>query len=112
MSASTSAIQVGGAIVSSIITSSFAKADAAKQRELEEMLGRLSLDQQKELEIRLQDVQGEVEKQKIVYQYLAIKNNQDAINAIKSKRYTSYIILGGSIFLLAIVVILLKRKNE
>ena len=112
MSTATSAIGVGGQVVSTIITSAFAKSDAAKQRDLEEMLGRLSLDQQKELEIHLQDVQGEVAKQKIVYDYLAKKNIQEVEGKIKSKRYTSYMILGGGIIFLAIVVILLKRKHE
>ena len=51
-------------------------------------------------------------KQKIVYQYLADKNKQDALNSMKSKRYTSYIILGGGIILLAGVVILLSRKKH
>lgn len=110
--AGSGAIQAGGAIVSTIITSAFAKADATAQRDLQDELARLSLDQQKELETHLQTVQGEVEKQKIVYQYLADKNKQDALNSMKSKRYTSYIILGGGIILLAGVVILLSRKKH
>ena len=55
-----SAIQLGGSLVSSIITSSFNKADAKKQIELEEELSKLSLDQQKELEKNLQNVQEEI----------------------------------------------------
>jgi hypothetical protein len=106
---------IGGAstIVSGIITSAFASADAKKQRQLEEELTKLDLQQQKEIAIHLQDVQGELQKQAIVYKYLAVKNNDDAINKMKSKRYGSYMILGGSVVLLTVVVILLlKKKNE
>lgn len=105
------AIAVGGMIVSTIISSSFAKADAKKQRDLEEQLTKLSLDQQKELQQHLQVVQGEVEKQKIVYQYLAEKNLQQVEGSIKSKRYTAYIILGGAIVLLTGVILLSKLKK-
>ena len=109
---SSGAAAIGGVVASSIITSVFASSDAKKQRELQEELAKLSLAQQKELQTHLQTVQGEIAKQKIVYEYLAIKNNQDALNKMKSKRYTSYMILGGGIVLLAVVVILLSRKKH
>jgi hypothetical protein len=105
------AIAVGGMVVNTIISSAFAKADATKQRDLEEQLTKLSLDQQKELQTHLQTVQGEVEKQKIVYQYLADKNKQEVLGKIKSKRYTAYIVLGGAIVLLAGVMVLAKLKK-
>lgn len=101
-----------GAAISSIIGGAFAKADAKKQRDLEEELAKLSLDQQKEIAIHLQDVQGELEKQKYVYQYLAVKNNQEVLGKIQSKRYTSYIVLGFGIAFLATVVILLSKKKH
>jgi hypothetical protein len=107
-----SAIQLGGSLVSSIITSSFNKADAKKQIELEEELSKLSLDQQKELEKNLQNVQEEIERQKIVYQYLADKNKKNSLNLIKSKRKKLYIILGAGIFLLAGVLTLLSKKKH
>ena len=112
MSLGTSAVQIGGAIVSSIITSSFAKADAKKQRELEEELSKLSLEQQKELETNLKNVQGELDKQKLVYKYLEIKNKENSLNLIKSKRKKLYIILGAGIFLFAGVLTLLSKKKH
>ena len=66
-------ISAGVAVASTIITSAFASADAKKQRKLIEELGKLELSQQKELEIRLQDVQGELAKQEIIYKYLAVQ---------------------------------------
>jgi hypothetical protein len=105
------AIGVGGMIVSTIITGVFAKENASKQRDLEEKLTKLSLEQQKELQKHLQVVQGEIEKQKIVYKYLADKNLQEVEGSIKSKRYTAYIVLGGAIVLLAGVMLLAKLKK-
>jgi hypothetical protein len=103
---------LGGTLGSTLITSSFAKADAKKQREMEEKINLLSLDQQKFLEQRLQDVQGEIAKQQIIYQYLAVQNNNEMLNRIQGKRYTSYIVLGVGIVILAVVILKLgKNKN-
>lgn len=103
---------LGGTLGSTLITSSFAKADAKKQREMEEKIAMLSLDQQKWLEQRLQDVQGEVAKQQIIYQYLAVQNNNEMLNRIQGKRYTSYIVLGVGVVILAVVILKLgKNKN-
>ena len=105
------AIQAGGMIVSNIISGVFAKETASKQRDLEEQLATLDLAQQKELQEHLQVVQGEVEKQKIVYDYLAKKNLQQVEGSIKSKRYTAYIVLGSAIVLLSAVILLAKLKK-
>jgi hypothetical protein len=105
-------IGAGVAIASTIITSAFASSDAKKQRRLIEELGKLELAQQKELEIRLQDVQGELAKQEIIYKYIAVQKNDEAISKIKSKRYTSYMILGGAIVGLTLVVVLLAKKKR
>jgi hypothetical protein len=105
---------IGGAVVSSAVTAiiggAFAKADAKKQREMEQKIGLLSLDQQKWLEEHLQNVQGEIAKQQIIYQYLAVQNNNEMLNKIQSKRYTSYIVLGVGIVVLAIVILKLGKK--
>jgi len=101
---------VGGSFVSTIIGGLFASSEAKKQRALEKELGLLDLQQQKELAIRLQDVQGDIAKQEIIYKYLAVQKNDEALAKIKSKRYSSYIVLGGGIFALAVVFIFLKRK--
>jgi len=105
---------IGGAsaIATTLISSAFAKADAKKQRQLIEELGRLELAQQKELEVRLQDVQGELAKQEIIYKYLAVQKNDEALAKIKSKRYTSYMVLGGAVVGLTIVIILLAKKKN
>lgn len=101
---------VAGGIVSSVIGGLFAKGEAKKARELQEKLQKLTLAQEKELEKRLQDVTAETERQALVYQFLAVQNNNEMLNRIKSKRYTSYIVLGVGVTILALVVLKLSKK--
>jgi hypothetical protein len=81
-----------------------------KARQLQEQLAKLSLAQQKELEERLQDVKAETERQSLVYQFLAVQNNNEMLNRIQSKRYTSYIVLGVGVTILAVVILKLSKK--
>jgi len=99
---------VGGAIISQVIGGYFAKGEAEKGRALQEEIVKLSLAQQKLLEERLQDVQSETERQGMVFQFLAVQNNNEMLNRIQSKRYTSYIVLGVGAL---VFVKLAKRKN-
>ena len=103
---------LAGSVISSLITSAFAKSDAKKQRAMEAELAKLSLAQQKDLEERLQDIQGELAKQEIIYKYLAVQKNDEALNKMQGKRYISYAVLGGCILALAIVVLLIKNKKK
>ena len=108
--------QVGGAVlgavISSVIGGMFAKGENKKALALQEELTKLSLAQQKQLEERLQDVQSETARQSLVYQFLAVQNNNEMLNRIQSKRYTSYIVLGVGVTILALVFLkLAKRKN-
>jgi hypothetical protein len=105
-------IGAGVSIATTLISSAFAKADAKKQRQLIEELSKLELAQQKELEIRLQDVKGELAKQEIIYKYIAVQKNDEALAKIKSKRYTSYMVLGGAVVGLTLVIILLAKKKN
>jgi hypothetical protein len=101
---------LGGAVISGVIGGLFAKGEAKKARELQKELEKLSLAQQKQLEERLQDVQSETERQSLVYQFLAVQNNNEMLNRIQSKRYTSYIVLGVGVTILAVVVLKLSKK--
>lgn len=105
-------IGAGVSVATTLISSAFAKADAKKQRQLIEDLSKLELAQQKELEIRLQDVKGELAKQEIIYKYIAVQKNDEALAKIKSKRYTSYMVLGGAVVGLTLVIILLAKKKN
>lgn len=103
---------VAGSVASSIIGGAFAKSDAKKQRELTERLEKLSLAQQKEIAERLQNIESEIEKQSLVYQYLAVQQHNEALLKIQNKRYTSYAILGiGAFTLIFVMFKLVKGKN-
>jgi len=101
---------LGGSLISGVVGGLFAQGEARKGRELQEQLAKLSLAQQKELEQRLQDVKAETERQSLVYQYLAVQNNNEMINRLQSKRYTSYIVLGVGVTILAVVILKLSKK--
>jgi uncharacterized protein YcfJ len=105
---------IGGAVIGSVISSviggMFAKGENAKALKLQAELTNLSLAQQKQLEERLQDVQSETERQSLVYQFLAVQNNNEMLNRVQTKRYTSYIVLGVGVTILALVVLKLAKK--
>jgi len=101
---------VVGAVISTVIGGLFAKGENKKALKLQEDIEKLSLAQQKELEERLQDVQSETERQGMIYKYLIVQNNNEMLNRIQSKRYTSYIVLGVGVMILAFVVLKLSKK--
>ena len=101
---------LGGALISGVVGGLFAKGEAKKARELQKELEKLSLAQQKQLEERLQDVKAETERQSLVFQFLAVQNNNEMLNKIQSKRYTSYIVLGVGVTILAVVILKLSKK--
>lgn len=101
---------LGGSLISSVVGGMFASGEASKARSLQKELTKLNLAQQKELEERLQDVKAETERQSLVYQFLAVQNNNEMINRVQSKKYTSYIVLGVGATILALVFVKLAKK--
>jgi hypothetical protein len=73
-------------------------------------LAKLSLAQQKELAERLQDSQTETERQALAYKFLAVQKNNEALNKMQGKRYTSYIVLGVGVTILALVFLKLAKR--
>jgi hypothetical protein len=102
--------QIVGAVISQVIGGMFAKGENAKALKLQAELTKLSLAQQKQLEERLQDVQSETERQGMIYQFLAVQNNNEMLNRVQGKRYTSYIVLGVGVTILALVILKLAKK--
>ena len=102
--------QIVGAVISQVIGGMFAKGENEKALKLQAELSKLTLAQQKQLEERLQDVQSETERQGMVYQFLAVQNNNEMLNRVQGKRYTSYIVLGVGVTILALVILKLAKK--
>ena len=102
--------QIAGAVIGSL-TSYFGGAEQGrKNRDLMKDLALLSLDQQKQLAERLQDAKTETERQGLAYQFLALQRNNEALNKIQGKRYTSYIVLGVGVTILALVFLKLAKR--
>jgi len=100
-----------GAVASAVIGAAFASSDAKKQREMTVELNRLSLAQQKELELNLQEVKGELAKQEIIYNFLAIQKNNESLAAIKNRRYAMYIAISLGVIALSFVALKLSQKK-
>jgi hypothetical protein len=102
--------QLGGAVISSLAGYFGGAEQGRKNRDLMNDLAQLSLAQQKQLEERLQDAKTETERQGLAYQFLALQKNNEAVNKIQGKRYTSYIVLGVGVTILALVFLKLSKK--
>lgn len=102
--------QIGGAVITSLAGYFGGAEQGRKNRDLMNDLSKLSLAQQKELEVRLQDAKTETERQGLAFQFLAVQKNNEALNKIQSKRYTSYIVLGLGVTILAFVFLKLAKR--
>jgi hypothetical protein len=102
--------QIGGAVIGSLFGYFGGAEQGRKNRDLMNDLAQLSLAQQKQLEERLQDSKTETERIALAYQFLAVERNNEALNKIKSKRYTSYIVLGVGVTILAVVFLKLAKR--
>jgi len=104
--------EIGGVVIGSLAGYFGGAEQGRKNRDLMKELGQLSLDLQKQLAERLQDAKTETERQSLAWQFLAVQNNNEMLNRVQGKRYTSYIVLGVGITILALVFLkLAKRKN-
>jgi len=102
--------EISGAVINSL-TGYFGGAEQGrKNRDLMKDLAQLTLAQQKQLEERLQDAKTETERQGLAYQFLALQKNNEAVNKIQGKRYTSYIVLGVGVTILALVFLKLAKR--
>lgn len=101
---------VAGSVISTVISGLFAQGENKKALKLQAELSKLNLSQQRQLEERLQDVQSETERQGLVYKFLAVQNNNEMLNRVQGKRYTSYIVLGVGVTILALVILKLAKK--
>ena len=96
--------------VSTIIGFVAGSIDAKKSRQLQEKLGKLSLEQQKELEEKMLATKSELERLNIMYKTFAVLENQKLLDARKGKQLTLLYVMGGGILVLVAMSILYKRK--
>ena len=85
--------------------------NANKQKDLEKYLGQLSIQQKTALEARLQDKTNEIERQKILFEALAVDKNIALATQTSKEKNFSLIVVGIGLVVLAGVVILSRKKN-
>ena len=92
-----------------IVGTLFSVRDAKKNRELQEKLGKMSLKQQKELELKLQEANTQLARLDIMYKTFAVLENQKLIDARKNKQLTLLAVFGGGILVLVGMAIFYKK---
>lgn len=78
---------------------------------LEEQIVNLSEKQQRELEAKLLSTEDELERSRILFQYLAVQKNQALIEETKAERNKGLMVIGIGAIMLIGVVLLARKKN-
>lgn len=104
----TSLISSGVGTIATLVSS----IDSAKeQRRLQEKLAKLSLQQQKDLALSLQQTQGEVQKMALLYQTLNLDRDRSATSELNKQKFIGISILGISVVILAVVIYKAKQNG-
>tara|TARA_R110000850_G_scaffold87677_6_gene188483 strand:- start:185 stop:514 length:330 start_codon:yes stop_codon:yes gene_type:complete len=85
--------------------------EAKNQRELQEKIIRMSLAQKRELEIRMQDAQTAVARQKILFEALAVDKHHALIRETSREKSVSLVVVGIGAILLAVIIYQARRKK-
>ena len=100
-------IGMGVQVITSLVAGSIS---AKKNRELQEKLAKLSLDQQKELQEKMMASSSETERLAIMYQTFAGIEGQKLNDSRKNKQLIALSVFGGGILVLVGMSIIFKRK--
>lgn len=87
-----------------------ANANARKQRELSEAIARLNLEQQAQLEKRLQDAKSASKRLSLIFQAVALEKNQELIRETNRQKYGAYMVVGVGMISLAVIIFLARKK--
>jgi|TARA_B110000967_G_scaffold204692_1_gene247680 hypothetical protein len=103
-------------LITSLVTTgigiAFQKSDAKKQRELEKALAKMSLDSQEAIAKKYADAQTNIEKQRIIFQILAIEKNEALIKGLEKDKYKSIVLVSVSTLVLAVVIFMAKKRKK
>ena len=102
---------LAGTLISTFLGIGFAKNDAKKQRQLQEKIANMSLENQQAIANRLAEAQTNIEKQRIAFQILALENNANLVRELEGEKNKSLIVLGVGAIALAVVIVLAKFKK-
>lgn len=101
---------VYGAVAGAITDYAFASSIKADQKKFEKEIKKLDAKKQQELLAKIQEAETEIERQKLVYQYV----DKQKIDAIKSegKKRRTIMYVGLGLGLIAYTLIFLKLKKR
>lgn len=104
--------QLAGIAIGIIANTIASNKSKSEQQKLQAKVALLTLEQQKELAIRLQDAQSEIARMDILYKSLAMDKDRIATSALNKQKFVGISILGISFVILAIVIYKVKTKNK
>jgi hypothetical protein len=84
--------------------------NANQERKLQEYLSKLSLEQKERLETQLIQAQTQADRERILFQRMALDKNLALTEKLEKDKYFSFIVVGIGIIMLATVVYLVKKK--
>jgi mannitol-specific phosphotransferase system IIBC component len=101
---------IGGVVAGLITDYAFASSIKSDQKKFEKEIKKLDAKKQQELLAKIQEAQTEIERQKLVYQYV----DKQKIDAIKSegKKRRTIMYVGLGLGLIAYTLIFLKLKKR
>ena len=105
------ASQAVSQVSSMIVTSAFASSIKKDQKKFEKEIAKLDSQKQNELLQKMQQVQTELERQNIVFQYIVKSRIDELKEQTKKENKYLYIAIGVGILIYGLMIINL-RKNE
>lgn len=98
------------AMVAGMITTyAFASSIKSDQKKFEKEIAKLDARKQQELLAKVQQVESEIERQKIVYQYVEKQKIDELKKEGKKQRTILYVGLGAGVLLYALLILKLKK---
>lgn len=101
-----------GAGFSTIVNTIAGVSQQKKQNELQEKIARMNLAQQAELEARMREATTAMERQKLLFEALAVDKHREFMKETNRERNMGLIVIGFGMIALATVVYLARRKQN
>lgn len=98
-----------GMVAGLVINYAFASSIKSDQKKFEKEIAKLDARKQQELLAKVQQVESEIERQKIVYQYVEKQKIDELKKEGKKQRTIMYAGLGVGVLLYALLILKLKK---
>lgn len=102
--------EVASIVAGLIVNFAFASSLKEDQKKFEKEIAKLDEKKQKELLYKIQNLQTELERQKIVYQYVSKAKIDELKEKTKKERFYIYGALGLGLLIYALLIFKLKKR--